>query len=254
MNNIILGSVKYSAPSKWKEIEKYHLKIWVKILSLSITPDDAFAVATMLFYKIPKWKFNRLNSAQRFDLVKTIMFLSHRNSLTSWVIPRVSILFYRFYGPENRLTNCTIEEYRHCELYYNAYKRSSDEKYLDLLLSTLYRPKGKNGIGNDIRVQLSEIGLRRNARYMQRLNEDTRQSILFNYEGCRSFICRKYPLIFKMGGEQSKALADLEQQIKIVAGGKFGSFNETAQTPLYLFLSHLSDEIEEFENIKKRGQ
>ncbi|MNL55732.1 hypothetical protein D3C87_1791640 [compost metagenome] len=86
---------------------------------------------------------------------------------------------------------------------------------------------------------------------MRNIKPAERQAMLFNYEGCQLYIMQKFPEIFKVSDKTETAgLPDLEGMIKTVAGGKFGAFKETETTPLYLFLSHVQDEIIESERNK----
>lgn len=248
MNSITLDGKSYTAPSAWNEITSKQLVIWAKLIATDISIDNALLLVALLFYNIPKRIFFKLNPVQQYQLVETLKFLIGGNNLVYWVIPSFKILCRRFQGPDNRLSSSTIKEFRSSELYYAAYKKTNDETFLDQLIATLYRRPGGNSLGNDLREPLTDIRVRANARHMKRLSRSTRNAILFNYEGCRSFICKQYPTIFKPGGADSKALPDMIGMIKEISGGKFGNFKETEDTQLYLFLDHLRDEIEESEN------
>ena len=250
MNQISLNGKAYTGPSTWAEMTQQQLVIWNRILAKEITLDDAIKLCIVAFYNIPKRTFFKLNPVQRFALGQTLMFLHDGNRLVKWVTPTLRIRFKKFYGPESRLSTSTIKEFRSTEFYYNAYRRSLDEKYLDMLIAALYRPKDKAPAGNDIREMFTDIKVRSNAGMMSKINPDTRQLILFNYEGCRAFVAKKYPEIFKTGTAESNAIPDLEPLINIVAGGKFGTFRETESTGLYQFLDHLKGEIEDAEKKK----
>lgn len=250
MNTITLNGKTYTAPSSWNEFTERHLRIWAVVCSKQISQNHALMLTAILFYGIPKRVFFKLDPGYQFDIVDTIKFVCLRNDLVRWIFPSLHIRFKCFTGPENRLANSTIKEFRATEMYYHAWRKSKDEKYLDMLIATLYRPKGFNALGNDERVQLTDIRVRKHAPAMAKLAPATRRAILFNYEGCQGFICRKYPLIFKPGGDGAQGLPDMEGLIKIIAGGKFGSFQEAETTPLYLFLDDLSDKIEESEKRK----
>ncbi|WP_285055128.1 hypothetical protein [Pedobacter ginsengisoli] len=244
----------YIAPAKWNEVSAEQLAVWQRICERNISGEQALMIAAIHFYKISKKLFFSLNSAQKIQLIDTLTFLGEGNKLTKWLIPEITSRFKKHIGPTSGLGTSTIKEFRASELYYNAYqatKGEAAEAALDMLIATLYRPKGKVHPDNDPREVLTELGVQKRAPVMARLNETTRKMILFNYEGCRAHVVGKYPTIFISGsGTGSNSLNDMEGVIKVVAGGKFGSFNETATTPLYLFLDHLSDEIKALENLK----
>ena len=253
MNLINIGSNKYTGPANWNDITREQLIAWIKICAKSIGGENALKLAMMVFYKIPPKVFFRLNSAQQIQLIDVLTFLGTGNHLVKWLIPKIKVSYMTLLGPVDRLTNSSIKEFRFSELYYNAYLVSKDPRALDMLITTLYRPTGKQHPDNDLRIPVTEIDIQLRAKYVSGLDPVLRGAILFNYEGCRSFIFTRYPTVFKPGGTSvSKDLPDLEGLIKTVAGGKFGPFKETETTPLYLFLDHLSDEIEQAEKIKRK--
>jgi len=254
MNTIHLNSKKHECPDKWAELEQWHLMVWIKIITQDIQRTDAFALAAMLFYRIKKQDFFKLSAAQLVQLKNTLAFLAEGNKLFKWVIPFVNpFLWFRYYGPSDRLASSTIQEFRFAELYYLAYQKTKEEKYIDQLIATLYRKKGANNLKLDNRIQVSQVLINNNAGKMKKLNPVLRSAIIFNYEGCRQYIFHKYPTIFKTTGSENKSnkLPDLEGIIKTVAGGKFGTFKETEDTALYIFLDHLADEIEAAERNKR---
>jgi hypothetical protein len=251
MNTIAVGDQQFTAPSNWNELTVRQLVIWGKLLEKEITIQDAQMVASIFFYGIPKRLFFKLNPVQQHQIAQTLNFLAGQNKLVMWMFPSLKVRFRNYLGPENRLSSSTIKEFRFAEKYYSTFKKSKDEKFLDLLIATLFRPRGFNQSGIDFRETLNDIGIRQRAGKMQHIKDPIRKAILFNYEGCRLYVFGKYPNVFKPGPPGAgAALPDLEGLLKVVAGGKFGSFNETEQTPLYLFLDHLSDEIEESEKQK----
>ncbi|HEX8607198.1 MAG TPA: hypothetical protein VF679_01015, partial [Pedobacter sp.] len=250
-NHITIGGKSFSAPSCWEEFSERDLKLWVKILSKDIEPFEAFQLAAAFLYKIPKRWYFKLNTAQQYDLNETLIFLWAKDSAVEWIIPYFKMRWRKYIGPDSRLSNITIKEYRSCEIYNTLYQRTKEARYLDMLIATLYRRPGANDSGNDEREKLTDLKVRKNAAKMNRLSEPLRQAILFNYEACSVYIQSKYPYVFKKSGKKAdNSLPDLEEHIKIVAGGKFGNFKETELTPVYLFLDHLNRYIEESEKSK----
>jgi len=246
MNKIMIDSKRFDCPDKWIDVEAWHLLLWVKILAKNIERTDAFALATMLFYKIPKRLYFQLQPAQHVQLKNTLAFLAEKNGLTKWLIKTVKPLpWLRYIGPQNKLSTSSIQEFRLAEKYYLLYQNTEDktkkEQLLDLLIATLYRKKGVSNTSKDYRCQLTDLVVDENAVKMQRLSKSVRAAILFNYEGCRNFIFEKYPTIFKAGAPDKKSnkIPDLEDIITTVAGAKFGTFNETNDTDLYLFLNQM---------------
>jgi hypothetical protein len=246
MHQIYFNQVKKEAPSNWSEITEEQLIIWVKLCAKEITTAQALMFVSPLFYCLPKKMYFLLNVAQQIQLADGFKYLLD-NQLFTWVIPNIRVHHLKKYrGPEERLSTSTIEEFKTAEFLYHAYLQSRNENLLDQLIACLYRPVSKRNNGKDERKVFSEVDVIRNAGKMHKLNKHLRAAILFNYEGCRSFIVSRYPTVFIPGdGTTSAKLPDLSPLIKTVAGGKFGSYKETEQVNLYVFLDHLRDEIEE---------
>ncbi|RZL34712.1 MAG: hypothetical protein EOP00_31125, partial [Pedobacter sp.] len=89
MNKITIASKNYTSPAKWSEMEAWHLLLWVKLLAKNIKPTDAFALATILFYKINKYLYFKLQPAQHVQLKDTLSFLAEKNGLTNWLLKTV---------------------------------------------------------------------------------------------------------------------------------------------------------------------
>lgn len=250
MNKIKIQNKKHTAPSIWNEIDQDQLKTWVRICATQMSQEQGLRLATMMFYKIKQKKFFLLNSVQHAQLIDTIRFVCGKNKLTHWIIDKIRPQWKIWLGPSNRLATSTIKEFRFSEIYYNAYRKNGDEQFLNLLIATLYRPRDKDG-EIDSRRKVTDPDIQMRAPKTRSLSIATRKAILFNYEGCRDYIFQKYPLIFQAKESSSRNdFPDLEGIIRIVAGGKFGSFQETQNTGLYLFLDHHHHELEELKKSK----
>jgi hypothetical protein len=255
MNTITLGEIEKHAPAAWSELTDEQLLIWVKICAKNVEPEQALLFVSSAFYGIPKRLFFKLNAAQMIALADDFKFLLI-NNLYAWLIPEIKVGWRKkFHGPADRFSTSSIAEFRTCESYYHAYKHTGKEYHLDLLIASLYRPLatgplskllGDKNNGKDGRKLFSEVDVVRHAHRMRKLDKHLRAAILFNYEGCRSFVVKRYPTVFiTSDGEASNRLPEINPLIKTIAGGKFGTYKETENTDLYLFLDHLRDEIEE---------
>lgn len=257
MNYIRLESVhskkRYSGPSSWNELTRKQLFVWSGIIRQRIPIEYALKSALILFYKVPLKLFNLLTPAQRVELTQTLSFLTDKNELTKNVIGSFRLFLTRYHGPSSRLSNLTISEYRRTELYYQLWHKTTDGQYLDLLAATLFRPKGNQHPDDDVRAPIVELDLQKRASRFKWLNPTIRHSILLFYEGCRFYVIDKHPKIFKSSKKEDKGgLFDFEEVILAVSGSKFGTFEETKNTNLYLFLQQLVDRMEEAEELKRK--
>lgn len=259
MNRINIESAKgkryYTAPAEWNELTRKQLFIWSGLVRQSIPVEWVLKSAVLFFYGIRKKVYERLTPAQKAQLSGTLGYLVSGNSLTSNVIGSFRLFLSRYYGPANRLSNLTIAEYRRTELYYQLYLRTKEEFYLNLLCATLFRPRGFSA-ADDVRCEIGEIDLQARARTFKWMHPNLRHSILLFYEGCRAYIVKAHPVVFKQSGAgaPSKTLFDLEETILAVSGDKFGTFKETQSTNLYLFLKQLTDRKEEADALKRKAK
>ena len=249
MHEIHINGIRKEAPAKWSELTPEQLIIWVKICAKGISPEQALMFVSAAYFGLPKREYFKLNAAQQIKLADQFKYLLI-NRLYGWVIDKIKVSpLSKIQGPTDHLATSTIEEFNAAESFYHMYKKTGNENFLDQLIACLYRPVARfwqKNNGKDPRKIFSDVEVIGNASQMRKLDKHLRAAILFNYEGCRSFIVSMYPTVFIPGESKgTKELPDLAPLIKTVAGGKFGSYKETEQTNVYIFLNHLRDEIEE---------
>lgn len=243
---------EYKGPSSWEEITPKQLRIWAKICLLKAKVNEVLKAASFLFFGIKQKHFEVLSHDQHDQIHQKIKFLL-KNNCNNWVITRFRFLFTSYYGPANKLSNLTVNEYRLTELYYQMYIKSKDAKYLDNLIATLYRPKRKGKMSDDIREDCTDFDVAKRSKKFKWLRGAFKYAILFNYEGCRYFIQEhpKYKKIFKKGAAgKEESLFDYDVMIQSIAGGIFGNYKETGNTNLYTFLNHTAHQLEEVERLK----
>ncbi|WP_316780371.1 hypothetical protein [Pedobacter antarcticus] len=248
MNIIQIERVEYRAPASWNELTAEQLITWMKICAKSnVNEENALRLAAISFYKIPEKIFFLLNRAQQIQLVHTLTFLFDQTpAISSWLIPTLNLsVINKLFGPQNRLSSSTIKEFKYCELLHSAYQINKDPQILDRLIAVLFRQKAPHD-GNDLRTDLNEVGISKRAAQVKKLCSFRKAAILFNYQGCRNYLTKRYPTIFLPGkAGAAPTLSDLSGMIKDIAGGKFGNYEQTEKTGLYVFLDHLRDELAE---------
>lgn len=250
MNRIEIAGKIYSAPSCWNDLDQKTLISWASICLKKIPLSWAFKLAIISVYVIPKRIFNQMNEGHFLQIRETLKFLYEKNNLNRWVIPHFYVGFTKYYGPADALANLTIAEYRKTELLYQMYVRTGKTDQITQLIATLYRPKRKGVIHDDIREELNEGSVKKRYAEFERLSPAFRHAILLNYEGCRNFIFQKFQPAFISNGPETNELNDLEVIIEAVAGEKFGNFVETEKTNLFRFFRHLVVQIERADEMK----
>ncbi|MBC7615344.1 MAG: hypothetical protein H7202_04695 [Pedobacter sp.] len=242
----------FKGPSNWEEITPKQLRTWGKVCLMRAKVDDAMKAISFIFFNIKREIFEQLDEGQHHQIHYKIGFL-RKNDCYFWIIPSFWFMLRKYYGPANRLSNLTINEYRLTDLYYQLYISTNDPNFLNLLIATLYRPKRKKASHNDLREDYQEIIAVKRAKLFKWLPGSLKYAILFNYEGCRFYIHGhpKFSKLFKKGSAgNKKELYDYDVMIQTVAGGAFGNYKETGAINLYTFLEHVVRQIEEVEKLK----
>jgi hypothetical protein len=260
MHQIKFNNINYTGPSVWNELNPDQLKSYAKLLLRKESQKDIVKLLLCIVFRIPFNQFLKLKEFQITQLSPLVEFLQNgQNHLDKWIIPTLEIKHKNLFGPVNKLANITIREFRYLELYYNAWKNSKDDKYINQLISCMYRPASTAVVDIDIRLPLSEIELNKRAVFIDKeLPQHTKHAILLNYEGCRNFIFNKYSQwVFKKTDIESnqpasKKLYDYDEMIQAVAGSKFGNYKETSDSLIFPFFDHLSNQIEHLEKSKSK--
>lgn len=242
INTTINGKKQFfQAPSNWNELTKKQLITWCGIIRQTIDIDLAEKAVTALFYNIPYKLYTQFTDVQELQLRQTLDFLFKTNTLTANVIGNFYFLTKNYKGPNNKLANLTIAEYRRTELYYQLYTRTDDKFFLNLLAASLFKVKD---------VPETEKHIVRKAKLFRLLNPNLLHAILLFYEGCRAYIHKSFPRVFVKNkaadqpASQSNEIQDFEDIILAVAGDKFGNFKETQDANIYTFLKHLDQQLE----------
>ena len=235
-------TVRYNTPANWNELSKHQLLAWAKICLSKIDLNSAKKRAVQHVCGLRRGIVQRINLGQILQIADTIGFLGQKNMLNKWVIRSFWRGICKYHGPADALANLTIAEYRMTEVYYQLFVQTGDKKHLLALVATLYRPKRKGVIKDDIRADLTENGVQIREKRFKKLPGHVVEAILLNYEGCRNSIISQYAAVFKptIRGEAKNKINDLEDIIEALAGDKFGTFSETEQTNLNRFFRHLA--------------
>ncbi|WP_343524394.1 hypothetical protein [Pedobacter sp.] len=243
----------YSGPANWKQMQKEHLMMWASAMCSNLVTQKAKIILAALLFKIPKHVLiNVLPRHERIRLSFKINFLFKKNELSAWLIPSFWFGFRKYYGPKNKLSNLTTEEFGLCELCWENFQLTKDQGFLDVLIAILYRPRRFFAIDDDIRQPLRNYSREIRTRRFKKLSEKMRWSVYLNYEGCRNYITGTYKQVFKSAdpGEQAKP-ASWTKVVQSAAGGIFGNLKETEKSNVHKFLSELNDRLIQMEKDKK---
>jgi len=238
---------QYKGPSVWNEVPRRAFLLWMAVMYSRYTDDMKLRLGVMIFYGIPVKTYTKIKESLRLQILPSLQNLFNSNTLNRWLIPSVSVFGRKFYGPADKLSNLTAFEYFNaCEPLYFKWKQNNDEAALTALCAVLYRPARKGPVDNDLREPYTDAGRAKRIRLFKFLRINTRRAIGFNYEGCRNFILKVHPRVFKQQGGNGRIPKRHDVTLS-VAGGALGDLNATRATNLYDFLLHLERLIDQDE-------
>jgi len=266
MHQVHLPHKSYQLPSRWNELNSDQV---IKAAYLSSQNLDPIQLAKLLFLVItrslPWWQRYRLqffylfqaNTSERGDLIFLTRSFSEFTDFTAQKLKKIRGKYVpniTWYGPNSSLANCTLWEYIKSEQYFMKYIQTKDEKWLNLLIAVIYRPSRPDydaEMHEDIRVPLLDSTVQARAVLVAKLPLPQRIAILMWFDGCRSFIIKSFPPIFKK--EESSSKQDQRNGGKHTSGSwldmitslaaNMSQFTEIANTNLTIALTDISFRI-----------
>lgn len=230
MHTLYIGKKKYQLPSRWEELSRKQV---IRAAWLSAQQLSSVQLAKLLFmvltlslpwYQRIRVQFFYLFQAsihERGDLVFLTRSLAEFTDFTTQKVKIIRGRFvprFQFYGPASKLANCTFWEYVKAEQYFTAYMKSRDEEWLNKLIAVLYRLRSSRydpNLHEDIRLPLIEASIPYRAKLIGSLPLPERIAILMWFDGCRQFIIKSFPLIYKKRDPQEgKPTSKLDQKAK----------------------------------------
>lgn len=188
------------------------------------------------------------------NLLSYTDFVFQNIELTNNIIPTLKIgWFKKLYGPSDKLSNITINEFSFALNYYNLYNKFEKDEHLDLLIACLYRRPKKNWEeSGDIRTDFNTYTADKYLPQIKILNYAHKQAVYLYFHSCIELFSKLFPYVFSKAeaGTSNSKQTFLDVILKI-AGGKFGSYNETKSEKAIIILRDLNTILQENAKTKK---
>lgn len=218
------GKVKsYSVPETWNELTKNQLLTFCRYANALGTPEQARVVLLNKMIGIPPVAIARLlddvaGRTKLAQLTGLLNFLYEENTpggapLTKNLQPVLRCRYKQrtWYGPADDFLNLRWNEFMVADQYHTVYVRTREERHLDYLVATLYRPQRPGhkpdspDYQGDRREDFNQHLLDRRVRTMARVSTPKKLAAYYFYVGCRSQLVRDYPDIFEGDGQRGAA-------------------------------------------------
>lgn len=256
-NNATVEEITAVLPGKWNELTPKQL---LYIASMWQTWRDTMQRGnTMLHYKVALFieLLNNPESEKKkiiewLGLIKktdvnifcTLDFLFNDITLTKNILPTISLgAFSKYYGPADGLANVSIGEFSFAITFYNRYSKTKNVADLDKLVAILYRPKNKNFEDTgDMRKPFKKHFIEAYEIEIRQLQLKYKQAVYLYFIGCMESFSRRYPFVFsKAEGSSSGQGTPFINIIIELAGGKFGTFDQTFEQNADIVLTELNN-------------
>ena len=174
------------------------------------------------------------------------------------LIPKIRM----YYGPSDALQNITFLEYIHAYQYYQEFILDKDERKLDLLIATLYRPKHYFFFGE--RAKYNSDKTERRSKIFAKLSLETKFGVFYFFKSCDSYLREArisiagneidFGILFKSqdNDTESDGLGMLGVLYKMAESGVFGNIKATAQENFWDVMLKLYQNHKEYLNFKAK--
>lgn len=241
-------AINLNIPTSWNALNDWQL---IKIASALYSGKSKTTIDYKVFFALLDVRFWQLLKRRKaLKVIRDISFSELKNhyqwlynslGLTSFV-NSIKIKSKRFYGPADRISNLTINEFSHADDLYLGWCNTKDVEYLQYLAAVLYRQLNDNGK----RAPFDKTELENNAKQFSKIDHRILVAVLLSYQGSRKYLISQFPLVFPLAKKTNNETPKSSGFGKItlhLSGGKFGNYNETSNTNVYTFLSDFSEQL-----------
>lgn len=258
MNVVNIGGVVRKVAAGWNELTKAELLYMVANMEHLLKPSFEFRLRLMLkLLGVPKWRIFTIKKLLNVPVDE----IAYMTGLVDWCFPveNVSltrnffrtkyVLSKKYIGPADGLSNLSLEEFSFADHHFRQYMTTLDMKELDKLCAVLWRvPGAKIGLNdaaykNDKRLIFNSYAINESSKRFKWTSKKFKFFVLLFFWGCRNKFSKKYEHVFDSGPKEDSAGLDLGwiNVMFDLAGGKFGTLNDTGKQGLTTILLYLEN-------------
>jgi hypothetical protein len=199
MNQALIGRRTYQVPGRFAELNpKQYLGV-VELLHAELTPLELKLRLTLLLLDVASnvklyRQFHQMSDGDRHTLTQLAEFCLEEPRFTKQLLPKVRVpnTLTWLHGPADSFGNLTFAEFIQAEGHFFDYHRQPEqERHLDLLVATLYRPAGGKDPA-DRRQAYVHRDVAGRADLVAHLPLPARLAVRMWYASCRAAFVRKY--------------------------------------------------------------
>ncbi len=238
----------YVVEAAWNELTRKRLIGLCRILAQKVEEADRQIAMIAYLLRLRRWfgyffKQTRviinLPPFYKNDLVRNpalMGFVYGKADLTDYKIKGFWHRGRYYVGPPTKMLRIAIVELLNGLNCRSNYAATMDNKHLDILIATLYRPANplaflkilKTGWNGDRRMPLNQVGVDKRARVFKRLDDGLRLAIFLQFTAAAEVFEKQFPYVFKQTDGQSLQNAKVfAQMLFSMSNGIFGTLQQT---------------------------
>ena len=235
----IYRTVTGSFPQNWGEVSARQL-IAIACLYKNRISDIAFISAMS---GISKRIINRCDDYERYKLMECLEFVGDQKPYHEFIIPSITlkrqavwkpILF--LYAPAGKLKGITFGQFIFADSYFNNYLESQKDEDLNKFIASLYLRKRDKFKEEWVQCRHKAIG---------KLDRNTREAIVINWQLMHEWLALAYPLIFQKHQELASTASRSAsgEPLPEPVEGEGGSPQRDPNTWIKIFQNFVGDDI-----------
>jgi hypothetical protein len=257
MNSVEIDGKKYFLPSNWDELTADQLHMVSCLFCSGLSSIEFKLKALFGFLPVSCSLRNRIDPEDSYYLMECLSFLLKEVTLTKNLQPILKTGGRWYYGPSDGLTNCTFGEFTRVSSLLDSFSQTKDQKYLDEMVSVLYRPKRcfwfirKSFTDNqDPRRRLATRTLAKRSRKVKKLGYAQKYSVFLFLSGVLNSLPGMFPYVYKYDGEAPNEDRGWATLIISLADGRTddGSLETVMNSNLYNVLIGLNKKAKEYQD------
>lgn len=255
----------FEGPFNWNEVPVKMAQQLFRLMQLVIHKPYAYIMLPELLYGIPRalarWLFDadhirghapgitpdELDAciSQGLDLMQHTTWVQEGNPPNIWLLKELKMDGKIFCGPEDDLATSTFEEFMFAEQFYQ-------DNEVSKLLATLYRVGADKNYDNygDRRYPFRMHSIDVMHKAFERVPEEVKQLVLFNYRGIRMELARCYENVFKVSKDNSNSEGTWLDVACGLAGENISNLSSIRTENLHIVLKYLDHRIKVMDSLK----
>lgn len=232
-------------PSEWNELTLKQLLFVAPRVMMMNKSQRLLSEILFNFIGLKVKKLDEMNLSQLIGLFPAVNWLFKSSQLTKNLLKEITIGDETFVGPEDELKDITVSQFAFADKFLNTFLKKKDEQFLDLLVATIYHPKGE-------KFRKEEI--ENTAEYIHQLELDKRLAILAFFIGSRNKIAENNKDIFKKSNKVNRSKTGWLGFFYQLAGPKTGTYLQVADMLFYEMLGIMRTINEDAQEAEKRNR